>query len=99
MRLNSLFFLLLLPFCVEAQHSVWDKQSLSGKTSKGTLEENHYYPFGLAIYEPASNPVPNRYKYQGKEMQDELGLELYDFHARQYDPQIGRFWCKLPFKP
>ena len=72
--------------------TVWfDNPSLTHWKGR-LLEENHYYPFGLAIYEPASNPVPNRYKYQGKEMQDELGLELYDFHARQYDPQIGRFW-------
>ena len=38
------------------------------------------------------NPVKNRFLYQGKELQDEAGLQLYDFHARQYDPQIGRFW-------
>jgi RHS repeat-associated protein len=28
--------------------------------------------------------------YQGKEKQDELDLNLFDFHARQYDPTIGR---------
>ncbi|HTN44829.1 MAG TPA: RHS repeat-associated core domain-containing protein, partial [Flavipsychrobacter sp.] len=34
----------------------------------------------------------NQYKHQGKLLQEELGMQLYDFHARQYDPQIGRFW-------
>tara|TARA_R110000744_G_scaffold79452_2_gene156014 strand:- start:102 stop:947 length:846 start_codon:yes stop_codon:yes gene_type:complete len=29
--------------------------------------------------------------YNGKELQDELDLGLYDYHARQYDPAIGRF--------
>jgi len=31
------------------------------------------------------------YKYNGKEFQDELGLNLYDYGWRQYDPAIGRF--------
>jgi RHS repeat-associated protein len=35
--------------------------------------------------------VANKYRYQGKELQDGLGLDLYDFHARQYDPLLGRF--------
>src|SRR5690554_827169 len=30
------------------------------------------------------------YKFGGKELQDELGLELYDFHARNYMADIGR---------
>ena len=37
--------------------------------------------------------MPNsgyQYKYNGKEWQDELGLNVYDFHARNYDPAIGR---------
>jgi len=29
---------------------------------------------------------PYQYKFQNKEWQDELGLNLYDFHARLYDP-------------
>lgn len=56
------------------------------------LEEQHYYPHGLTIRAGANTSLPNRYLYQGKELQDEVGLQLYDFHARQYDPQIGRFW-------
>ena len=36
--------------------------------------------------------IQNRYLYQGKELQDDLGLEIYDFHARAYDPVLGRTW-------
>ncbi|URC11763.1 RHS repeat-associated core domain-containing protein [Flavobacterium sp. B183] len=54
------------------------------------LEESNYYPFGLkhTRYNDyvASN---NKYKYNGKELQDELGLNMYDYHARNYDPAIG----------
>ena len=31
-----------------------------------------------------------KYKFQNKELQDELGLNWYDFGLRQYDPAIGR---------
>jgi RHS repeat-associated protein len=31
------------------------------------------------------------YKYQGQELQDELGLNWYSFKWRNYDPAIGRF--------
>ncbi|WP_293299880.1 glycoside hydrolase family protein [Pedobacter sp. UBA4863] len=58
------------------------------------LEEQHYYPHGLTIAGGGQNTTPlvNKYLYQTKNLQSELGMELYDFHARQYDPQIGRFW-------
>ena len=55
------------------------------------MEENHYYPFGLTISSAAAGGVPNKYKFGGKELEQSFGLELYDFHARQYDPQLGRF--------
>ncbi|WP_317167937.1 RHS repeat domain-containing protein [Flavobacterium jejuense] len=57
------------------------------------LEENHYYPFGLkhSGYN-ANNSQPNyNYKYNGKELQTELGLNMYDYGARNYDPAIGRW--------
>lgn len=57
------------------------------------IQEQHYYPFGLTINEGESGSIlKNKFKYQGKELMDELKLNLYDFTARQYDPQIGRFW-------
>ncbi|BFM45284.1 DUF6443 domain-containing protein [Flavobacterium sp. CFS9] len=59
------------------------------------IEENNYYPFGLKhkAYNDyvASN---NKYKYNGKELQDELGLNMYDYGARNYDPALGR-WMNI----
>jgi len=35
--------------------------------------------------------VPNRYRYNGKELHDELGLGWYDYGFRWYDPAVARF--------
>ncbi|NDJ00136.1 RHS repeat-associated core domain-containing protein [Flavobacterium sp. LaA7.5] len=33
-----------------------------------------------------------KYKYNGKELQDEMDLNWYDYHARNYDPALGRWF-------
>ncbi|MFC4816553.1 DUF6443 domain-containing protein [Flavobacterium sp. GCM10023249] len=64
------------------------------------VEENNYYPFGMKhkgynnIISGNGNPLANKYKYNGKEFQDELGLNFYDHGARNYDPAIGR-WLNI----
>lgn len=62
------------------------------------IEESNYYPFGLrhnGYNTPASfYNVAQKYKYNGKELQDELGLNMYDYGARNYDPALGR-WMNI----
>ncbi|MDM1046586.1 DUF4329 domain-containing protein, partial [Myroides sp. 1354] len=59
------------------------------------IEETNYYPFGLAHqgYNEKNNTIAQNYKYQynAKELQEELGLNLYDYGARNYDVAIGRW--------
>ncbi|MGN7705346.1 DUF6443 domain-containing protein [Chryseobacterium sp. 22543] len=65
-------------------------------TSNGTggvevIEENNYYPFGLkhrGYNDGVGNPS-YQYKYNGKELQEESGM--YDYGARMYMPEIGRW--------
>jgi RHS repeat-associated protein len=59
------------------------------------LEENNYYPFGMK-HSPYNESLPTsyKYKYNGKELQDELGLNWYDYGWRNYDPALGR-WMNI----
>ncbi|WP_346432370.1 RHS repeat-associated core domain-containing protein [Flavobacterium lipolyticum] len=61
------------------------------------VDKNNYYPFGLKHkgyndYVAASN----KYKFNGKELQDELSLNWDSFKWRNYDYAIGRFMCIDP---
>nr|WP_319570099.1 DUF6443 domain-containing protein [uncultured Draconibacterium sp.] len=66
--------------------------SYSGSTP--TVEQViEYYPFGSMFLE--NNLAKNKYLYNGKELQNEF-FENYDYGARFYDPELGRWYSIDP---
>jgi RHS repeat-associated protein len=54
------------------------------------LQENHYYPFGMN-QEGKWASTPNKYQYNGKELNEDLGLNWNHQDARFYDFAINRW--------
>ncbi|MCJ7935718.1 MAG: RHS repeat-associated core domain-containing protein [Chryseobacterium sp.] len=52
------------------------------------VEVNNYYPFGLLHNYTATTQNAYQYKYNGKELQE---TGMYDYGARMYMPDIGRW--------
>lgn len=54
-----------------------------------------HYSFGLKHNGYNNSPLTNHpYKYNGKELNEELGLDWYDYGARNYDAALAR-WMNL----
>ena len=63
--------------------------------ANGTLlKQDDYYPFDSRHVNASYVSSDNRYTFSGKESQDLLDLNTYDFGARMYDSEIGR-WMLL----
>ena len=63
------------------------------------MEVNAYYPFGMMIPGLSLSAWPdkkNYYKWNAKEIQEELGLNWYDHGERMYDPEVCRWWVPDP---
>lgn len=74
-----------------------DANSDGSITATEIIEESNYYPFGLKHKGNeviASTNIAQKLKYNGKELQDELNLNWYDFGARNYDPALIR-WSNI----
>ncbi|WP_321827242.1 Ig-like domain-containing protein [Maribacter dokdonensis] len=61
------------------------------------VKESNYYPFGLEhkgynnVVSSNANSVASKFKFQGVEHEEALGLDLYEMDFRNYDPTLGRF--------
>ena len=60
------------------------------------LEKINYYPFGKR-WDAADLPISgNRYLFNGKEWQATGDVNLLDYGARMYDPNLGRWFVQDP---
>ncbi|WP_317191402.1 DUF6443 domain-containing protein [Hymenobacter guriensis] len=61
------------------------------------FQENHYDPWGLNLVGIETVGIPNaKFQYNGKEKQEEFGLNWNDYGARMYDSQLGRWHAVDP---
>jgi RHS repeat-associated protein len=70
------------------------RQGPGGRPTAAIVQAADYYPFGWQLggnQFQARNAPPIDHLYNGKEFQDEIGLNWYDYGARMYDPALGRW--------
>jgi RHS repeat-associated protein len=61
--------------------------SVTTNISGTKVSEVRYYPFGETRYSSGTTPTSKRFTSQ----EEQVGIGLYDYGARFYDPAIGRF--------
>ncbi|REG77587.1 RHS repeat-associated protein, partial [Algoriphagus antarcticus] len=83
----------------ETSDDVWFDQFRILSTGPLIVQETHYDPWGVELsglgYQYGGIKV-NPYLYNGKEANGHLGVNMYDFGARMYDPAIGRWFVVDP---
>ncbi|WP_339881304.1 DUF6443 domain-containing protein [uncultured Algoriphagus sp.] len=83
----------------ETSDDVWFDQFSVTSTGPLIVQETHYDPWGVELsglgYQYGGIKV-NPYLYNGKEANGHLGVNMYDFGARMYDPAIGRWFVMDP---
>ena len=78
------------------QNGIVDLEEDDPATPLNELEitqESHYYPFGMNHLGPWYETVApeNKYLYNGKELNADYEINLYEYGARWYGPAVGRF--------
>jgi RHS repeat-associated protein len=82
------------PFYFHGAKGSWYGNNYQDNEDHEIIQENHYYPFGMAMegaWEHVVPEVAQDYLYNGKEMQGDFGLDWLDYGARYYDAAIGRW--------
>ncbi len=73
---------------------------VNGSAGSEIVEEKNYYPFGLrqkgynAMISSLGNATAQKFGYNGKELEEALGLNLMEMDVRNYDPTIAR-WISI----
>ena len=55
------------------------------------VQVDDFYPFGASFDQSAGRVLENKYLFQKQELQNDLGLNWYQFKWRMHDPLLGRF--------
>ncbi|SHN01417.1 RHS repeat-associated core domain-containing protein [Cyclobacterium lianum] len=83
----------------ETSENVWFDDFTVETTPSPVVQETHYDPWGLELTGLGyrrEGVKENRYLYNGKELIEDLNLNLYDYGARYFDPVIGRWTSPDP---